>query len=93
MKIVIDIDEKDYEDILNGETKASSLNWSTFNAIRDGTPLPKGHGRLIDADVDIKGLREMKVVDEKDKQSVRFATIVLVNAPTVIEADDESDSE
>ena len=44
MQIVIDIPEKDYDDILNGETKASALNWSTFNAIRDGIPLPKGHG-------------------------------------------------
>ena len=48
MQIVIDISKKDYEDILNGETKASALNWSTFNAIRDGIPMPKGHGDLID---------------------------------------------
>ena len=41
MQIVIDIPENDYDDILNGETKASALNWSTFNAIRDGISLPK----------------------------------------------------
>ena len=48
MQIVIDIPEKDYDDILNGETKASALNWSTLNAIRNGTPLPENHGDLID---------------------------------------------
>ena len=41
MQIVIDIPENDYDDILNGETKESALNWSTFNAIRDGTSLSK----------------------------------------------------
>ncbi len=49
MQIVIDIPEKDYDDILNGETKASALNWSTFNAIREGTPLPKGHKQALEA--------------------------------------------
>jgi len=38
MKLVIDIPEEDYDDIMNGETKASALNWSTFNSIRNGTP-------------------------------------------------------
>ena len=55
--------------------------------IANGTPLFKGHGRLIDADAITKVLRGMNVVDEKDKQSVRFATFVLENAPTIIEAD------
>ena len=49
IELVIRINEKDYDDILNGETKASALNYSTFNAIKNGTPLPKGH-RFIDAD-------------------------------------------
>ena len=60
------------------------------DALTNGTPLPKGHGRLIDADANIKGLSKMKVVDDKDKQSVRFAIIELENAPTIIDADKES---
>jgi hypothetical protein len=48
MQIVINISKKDYDDILNGEIKVSVLNWLIFNAIRDGIPLPKEHGRLID---------------------------------------------
>ena len=90
MKIVIEVPEEYYEDLK--ELSDESISLEMF-IIKYGTPLPKGHGRLIDADVDIKGLREMKVVDEKDKQSVRFATIVLENAPTVIEADEGSESE
>lgn len=61
-----------------------------FKCVKNGTPLPKGHGRLIDADANIKGLSKMEVVDDKDKQSVRFAIIELENAPTIIDADKES---
>ena len=42
-------------------------------AIRCGTPLPKGHGRLIDAD------ERRTEIDEEDRW-------VVDNAPTVIEA-------
>ena len=47
-ELVIKISKEDYDDILNGEIKASAINWSTFNAVRNGTLLPKGHGDLID---------------------------------------------
>ena len=43
--------------------------------------------RLIDADKEIEKLKEMKLTDEKDKQSVRFAIIVLENATTIPQTD------
>ena len=98
MQIVIDIDEMDYDDILNGETKASAINFRTFNAIRDGKPLPKGHGRLIDADYlkDVILLHNFhgnnkNIVPYADRRGYRLRQREvdedIINAPTIIEAD------
>lgn len=47
MKLVIDIDEKMYEDCKTRNTLHYSLyNFSSM--IANGIPLPKGHGDLID---------------------------------------------
>lgn len=65
MQIVIDITEKDYEKIRktsfveNTETmfkqssedrKGTMMLFRVIDAIKNGTPLPKGHGDLIDVD-------------------------------------------
>lgn len=47
MQIVIDISEE-YNKIK--ENDLGFFNGRFFQMIRDGIPLPKGHGRLIDAD-------------------------------------------
>lgn len=91
MKIVIDIPETAYEAFKEWhKNKVATVEQSL---IAQGTPLPKGHGRLIDSDAELEGLRKMKVVDEKDKQSVRFAIIEYENAPTIIEADKAEEGE
>ena len=52
MKLIIDIDEEVYKEYMNLATgriptyKACDIAY----VLRNGTPLPKGHGRLIDAD-------------------------------------------
>ena len=46
MKIVIDISAEDFEKVKCGRGAVSMMR----KAIIHGTPLPKGHGRLIDAD-------------------------------------------
>ncbi len=76
MKVVIDISEEEYElcrkyDGHLGDHKAISY------AIKNGTPLPKGHGRLIDADT--LYLRWWHKEEMND----------LINSPTIIEADKE----
>lgn len=43
MKIVIDIDEKDYQSIKNGH-----IPFSVLDVLMNGTPLPEHHGRIID---------------------------------------------
>ena len=53
MRIVIDIDE-DYVKIIN---KNGASNYPE-EVIENGIKLPKGHGRLIDADVLLKRISE-----------------------------------
>ena len=70
MKLVIEISEDDYRKVKDGRASVSMMQ----KAIRNGTPLPKGHGRLIDAD------RLMRVDHIILESTVN-------NAPTIIEAD------
>lgn len=52
MQIVIELSELDYKWITlrKGDETLYPLTLTVYDAIRNGTPLPKGHGRLIDAD-------------------------------------------
>ena len=79
MQIVIDIPEELYDWIEH--TGALSYEDCGYigGAILDGTPLPKGHGRLID-------------VSEYYKGSYNDAREFLDNAPTIIEADKVGDT-
>ena len=78
IELVIKVPEEDYE-YLKSHNKDG-----LYNAILKGTPLPKGHGRLIDADY----LRE----DFKTSKKISFAermniACIVDHAPTIIEAD------
>ena len=52
MKIVIDIDEEVYKNAMDGI-------WckALFDAIKNGTPLPKGHGNIYDENDVKKGIK------------------------------------
>ena len=97
MKLIIDIPEEEYDLIVNDE--ACGLNVLT-RAIAKGTPLPKGHGRLIDADYlkDISLLHNWhgnnkNIVPYSDRRGYRLrqreVDETIINAPTIIEADKE----
>ncbi len=79
MQIVIDIPEEIITDIKDycgmSIADAKKALPIILNAIHNGTPLPKGHGRLIDAGEIIGKIH-----------GVRSITAVL-DAPTIIEAD------
>ena len=82
MKIVIDIPEETYHKIKTGLYDYGDMNI----IIKNGTPLPKNHGRLIDAD-------ELKITMEKDiRKALSFVDLTdfVWLAPTIIK---ESDSE
>lgn len=60
MQIVIDISEEDYaETMYKKQHSPLEMDWAD-RVIANGTPLPKGHGRLIDLD-DLYDLDRRKV--------------------------------
>lgn len=88
MQIVIDIPEK-YKNLLDKGEADGSIRKSILLAVSNGTPLPKGHGRLIDADKtallsDLFCYTKYTGIDEAPYED---ATKALEFAPTIIEAD------
>lgn len=80
MKVLIEIDDKDYADIMSD----SERNLNHYERlIKKGVPLPKGHGRLIDADT---------MWDSYHSNDYDFYE-ALNDAPTIIEADKEIQNE
>lgn len=95
MKIVIDIPEEEYERMKEQSMFGKVDVWR--QAIQNGTPLPKGHGRLIDAD-ELKTLSYEVLVDtdNPNRADGLSACNGIVEddidiAPTIIEADTESE--
>ena len=88
MKIVIDIPEDRYKDIQRiASVQLENYHFQTAEQIiANGTPLPKGRGRLIDADKIIHEMNEMKVQGETFTTAVNFAKILMREASTIIEA-------
>ena len=89
MKLVIDIPEGIYNTAVKGGFIYSMDDSKVINAIANGKLLPKGHGRLIDAD-EIQF--ENREFDTYGDYSRAFDAIDY--AETIVEADKEgSDSE
>lgn len=82
MEIVIKIDDERYKDIQRvAEVQLDRSRFQTAEqVIANGTPLPKGHGRLIDEE-QIPGDSGWDFSDR------------LMLTPTIIEADKESEDE
>lgn len=89
IELVIKIPDEEYRWI-KGSDKTVFADVASkecmLHAIKNGTPLPKGHGELIDRDY----LRE----DFKASKKISFAermdiSCIVDHAPTIIEADKE----
>ena len=93
MKLIIDIPNWLYNAIMEHHEPVYSQ--SLGDAVRDGTPLQKGYGRLIDADAYRKELRiEIPNLDydgslEPYEEGIYSAIMSLDDTPTIIEADKE----
>lgn len=70
MQIVIDIPEEYYEEC----KEKAKTGIGSYTRIAEGTPLPKGHGRLGD-------------LDELEKR-MKIGYKIVADAPTIIEADE-----
>lgn len=88
MQIVIDISEYDKEWITNSYHIPDEINQKIAETIINGTPLPKGHGDLVDRDkvIDLLNEQEYNYYTELDK-----VCDTVYEADTIIEADKESE--
>ena len=88
MQIVIDIPNWLYDAMMGHREPVYSQ--SLGDAVRDGTPLPKGHGRLIDADETIKKICGDSCgchLEECGYDNPCYSVARINSAPTIIEAD------
>ena len=91
MKLMIDIPEEEYE-LVRHENKSFRTELELMNAVANGTPLPKGHGRLIDADELIKNWYD-EYIKFMTREEIESMDGVIENAPTIIEADNGGGTE
>lgn len=82
MQIVIYIPEGAYEEICRAKFPIQD-GYRLVSWIKDGTPLPKGHGRLVDAD----SMKTMKNIQSANFNAVELIRLWIDNQPTIIEAD------
>lgn len=107
MKLIIDIPDEMYQKIKETSSMfivewrrcSKRINYALFtlfNAVKTGTPLPKGHGRLIDKDHMIARLEAASkfyggenadAFDERFSHGLKEAAIKVAEEPTIIEAD------
>lgn len=92
MKIVIEIDDARFKDIRRiACVQLENYHFKTVEQIiANATPLPKGHGRLIDVDK----LEPRDISPEAWYSPMwGFELVDIEDAPTIIEADTESEVE
>jgi len=105
MQIVIDIDENVFTRLFdNGTEDYEIVNDDLFKiakSIRNGTPLPKGHGRLIDeqniSDYVHSHIQEINTgygdLNQHTNRILRMIEDYIDNTHTIIEADKEEEEE
>lgn len=94
MQIVIDIDEGIAQGIIDGENDAPrnivrGFQATIADAIKKGTPLPKGHGKLSDMDELVKNIvKEYGVnsIHELPQDIKMFYDKFINSAPTILDA-------
>ena len=64
MQIVIEIDDNLYSQIKYLEPKANTMLDKLMRSIQNGTPLPKGHDRLVEVRAIVKALFAKKTIDD-----------------------------
>lgn len=90
MQIVIDIPEEDYnfvkKQVADGITNPLKI------CIANGTPLPKGHGRIVD----ISQIEWLKALHDANFGYITWSEAIKQiknSAPTLVEADKESEGQ
>ena len=92
VELVIKISEKVYNALTHIEFDANLVTDEMRKSIANGTPLPKGHGRLGDLDELEQRIRnfvehDAKITDAYTVTRQRFIVDGISETPTIIEAD------
>lgn len=83
MQLVVEISEDTFFDLKKKQNRTE-----VDNAVLNGTPLPEGHGRLIDADEYKEHLYACETNDRPSNIMELYERLATVDeAPTIIEAD------
>ncbi len=85
MELVIRVSEEQYNKLI----KSPNFDFSKFegliNAIKNGTVLPKGHGRLMDADTFINSLKSIERLHIDDE--LRINILDYINSNILVESE------
>lgn len=93
MKIVIDIPEEVYKSAKNG-TLNEIQSMYICGSVVEGTPLPKGHGRIIDYGYVVGAIDDWVNAEEyRYTNATDYLRKRIANTPTIIEADKEAENE
>ncbi len=94
VELVIKIPEEEYQNYLKMRPAYPEGVFCYIKVIQNGIPLPKGHGRLIDADKTISKICGNSCgchLEECGYDEPCFSVRRIESAPTIIEADKESE--
>lgn len=92
VELVIKISEERYKYIKSMQSyifaisSGKSFSADIIKAIRTGTPLPKGHGEIVDVDAVIEWLKDKDII-KMSYQENNAREDMLKSVPTIIEAD------
>ena len=87
MQIMIEIPDIDYYNMIND---GCIYNYEIRKALENSIPLPKGHGRLIDADA-LSESFELSDFSGDEYDCIDNACYIVGCAPTIIEAEVDTD--
>ena len=82
MKLLIDIPEESYKATCNQCMLPPDVK-NVVQGIKNGTPLPKGHGRLKDIDK----IEQLLDLDKPNNMIAKSLKNLIDSVPTIIEAD------
>ena len=83
MEIVIDIDDYVYKKLMNKTICVADI----VDAIKNGTPLPVHHGRIIDE----SQISRIEFHTERELYGDKIRYVKVTDAPTIIDGSDMND--
>lgn len=92
MELVIKMDKEVFTGLINNDMEEYAIDdlFTIANSIRNGTPLPEHHGRLIDADAFQKYCFDKNFDKRLSEEGLAIINMFLEFQPTVIEGSEEA---